>query len=355
MLQRLRFFGTDTPTGVGTHCSQTIAALKSFQIEKIDIELIKHNYLNEVKMAIENSKETDINIFFFSETYSEYLKGIKIYWCVFESSRLPPGYDNWLDKHHFIFSTSHWGRNIMIECGMDGNKIFVIPEGVDHKFFNPYGRPTAVRNSKTKFLMVGKYERKKGYIEAFEALKIAAITNPNIELLTKSDWINGSDANLHPEFIQLVQRHMKDFTIQVYTGNFTREQMQSLYYSSDYFLHPSRCEGWSLPLIEAIACGLPCLTTRYGGHSEYLGFLNDEDIIQTVLKPVDCDFFTGDNNNYDWGQWAFPDVQDLAQRILKATEKPARSGIAGSDYVRKNYSWDVTAEKIINFVYRIRI
>ena len=61
------------------------------------------------------------------------------------------------------------------------------------------------------------------------------------------------------------------------------------------------------------------------------------------------------NNNYDWGQWAFPDVQDLAQRILQSTEKPVKSGIDGSDYVRKNYSWDVAAEKIINFVYRIRI
>jgi glycosyltransferase involved in cell wall biosynthesis len=355
MVSRIRFFGVDSPTGVGTHCSQTVKALQAFQSETIEVQLIKHNYLDEVQAALADSLDSDVNIFFFPEVYANQLKGTRIYWCVFEASRPNSGYEQWLEIFHYIFATSNWGRDIMLEWGMDGSKIVVIPEGVDPKFYNPYGRPIPAPGGKTKFLMVGKYEQKKGYREAFEALRIATAQGAQLELLTKSDWINGTTAVLHPEFIQLVQHYQDQFNIVVYNGNFTREQMRTLYYSADYFLHPSRCEGWSLPLIEAIACGTPCISTRYGGHSEYLGYLAEAEIIKTTLAPVDCKAYkdAAGHSDGDFGQWAYPDVSDLTCRILTAAVKPGISGLVGSDYVRQNYSWDLAAEKILNFLHRI--
>ena len=354
---RIRFFGVDSPTGVGIHCSQTVKAFRSFQFETIQVQLIKHNYINEVQAAVSDSIDSDVNIFFFPEVYANNLKGTKIYWCVFDASRPNSGYEQWLESFHYIFATSHWGRDIMVERGIDASKIVVIPEGVDPKFYNPYGRPAPLPASalggKTKFLMVGKYEQKKGYREAFEALRIAVEQGANLELLTKSDWINGTNAVLHPEFIQLVQQYQDKFSIVVYNGNFSREQMRTLYYSADYFLHPSRCEGWSLPLIEAIACGTPCITTRFGGHSEYLGFLQETDIIQTTLGPVDCQAFKDavGHTDGDYGQWAYPDIGDMARRILAAAALPGASGWLGSDYVRQNYCWDLAVDKILHFLH----
>jgi len=352
MFTRIRFFGVDTPTGVGTHCSQTVKSLQAFEFQDIQIQLIKHNYINEVQAAVSDSKDSDVNIFFFPEEYANNLKGIKIYWCVFEASRPNSGYEKWLESFHYIFATSKWGRDIMLERGMDGSKIFAIPEGVDPKFYNPYGRPQASPSGKTKFLMVGKYEQKKGYREAFEALRMAVAQGAQLELLTKSDWINGTNAVLHPEFIQLVQQYQDKFSIVVYNGNFSREQIRLLYYSADYFLHPSRCEGWSLPLIEAIACGTPCISTRFGGHSEYLGFLPEAEIIKTTLAPVDCKAYKDavGHSDGDFGQWAYPDVSDLTQRILAAAARPGASGLVGSDYVRQHYCWNRTADKILHFL-----
>jgi glycosyltransferase involved in cell wall biosynthesis len=355
LIKRIRFFGVDTPTGVGTHCSQTVKALQAFQFENIKIQLVKHNYIDEVQTAISDSVDSDVNIFFFPEVYADNLKGFKIYWCVIDSSRPSWGYERWLDTYDFIFATSHWCRDAMLQYSMDGDRIIVIPEGVDPKFYNPYGRPVATPNGKTKFLMVGKYEKRKGYREAFEALRIAAEQGASIELLTKSDWINGTQAVLPPEFIELVQRYQDKFSIKVYTGNFSPEQMRTLYYSADYFFHPSRCEGWGLPLIEAVACGLPCISTRFGGHSEYLGYLLESDIIQTTLGPVDCQAFkdaVGHTDN-DFGQWAYPDVSDLARRILAASAATDTLGLIGSDHVRRNFCWDRTAEKILNFLYTL--
>ena len=39
---------------------------------------------------------------------------------------------------------------------------------------------------------------------------------------------------------------------------------------------PSRAEGWGLPLIEAIATGMPVATTFYSGHSEFLTPVKDK-------------------------------------------------------------------------------
>jgi glycosyltransferase involved in cell wall biosynthesis len=352
LFEKIRFFGVDTPTGVGTHCTETMKALSALQIENIQIELIKHNYIDQVQAAISTSSDSDVNIFFFPEVYVKNLKGTKIYWCVFESSRPNPGYEEWLQSFNFIFATSQWGRKAMLEFGMDGSKIFVIPEGVDHRFYNPFGRSLNLKGIKTKFLMVGKYEHKKGYQEAFESLRIASELNPNLELHTKSDWINGVNSVLHPEFLELVKQYQNKFKISVYSGILSREQMRWLYYSCDYFLHPSRCEGWSLPLIEALACGTPCLSTLFGGHSEYLDFLPEANKIKTTLKPVDCLTYKEavKHTDGDWGQWAYADVNELARQILNSAAFANSSDSTGSDYVRRFFSWDLVAEKILGFL-----
>ena len=225
LMRRIRFFGTDTPTGVGTHCSQTVKALQSFEFENIQIQLIKHNFLDEVQAAFFDSSASDVNIFSFPELYAKNLNGIKIYWCEIDASRPHSGYEQWLDTYDYIFAGSHWCRDAMQAYGMDVSKIIVVPEGVDSKFYQPYDRPVAPSSEKTKFLMVGKYEKKKGYQEAFEALAIAAERGASIELITKSDWINGTTCFLPDEFIHLVKRHQGNFSMVIYGGNFSREQM----------------------------------------------------------------------------------------------------------------------------------
>jgi hypothetical protein len=67
---------------------------------------------------------------------------------------------------------------------------------------------------------------------------------------------------------------------------------------------------------------------------------------------VDCQAFKDavGHSDGDYGQWAYPDVEDMAQRILTAAALPGASGLVGSDYVRQHYCWDRTADKILQFL-----
>ena len=50
----------------------------------------------------------------------------------------------------------------------------------------------------------------------------------------------------------------------------SREQLRQLYYSSNAFVLPTRGEGWGLPCVEAMACGLPPIVTNFSGPTHYM-------------------------------------------------------------------------------------
>ena len=53
-------------------------------------------------------------------------------------------------------------------------------------------------------------------------------------------------------------------------GGLSDEQLRDLYWGADAFLLTSKAEGLGLPVMEAMACGLPCVCTETGGMAENL-------------------------------------------------------------------------------------
>lgn len=94
---------------------------------------------------------------------------------------------------------------------------------------------------------------------------------------------------------------------------------------SEVFFLPSRSEGFSNALIEAMACGLPCVATRVGGNSEAM-----EDGRSGYLV---------ESENAD----------ESAERILMLLRNPveaARMGDAGKEIVERKFTADVMMRKL---------
>ena len=50
----------------------------------------------------------------------------------------------------------------------------------------------------------------------------------------------------------------------------SRAGLRQLYRDADSFVLPTRGEGWGLPIVEAMAMGLPTIATNFSGHAAAL-------------------------------------------------------------------------------------
>jgi glycosyltransferase involved in cell wall biosynthesis len=348
----LRVFVVSSLTGIGTHSVRISEVLPDRVYSgRFELELVDTLNSGDVSAAINRSRSEDINLVFLAEAYCRQLRGTNLYWSVFEASRPPPQYTDWVEIFDHLICASKWGASCFEQYGVRPEMLAVIPEGVDSETYHPRGR--TADPLKKRFLMVGKYERRKGYREAFQAFDIAWRDNKNIELHVKADWISPSGSQQHPAFLQLASE-FSHLPIIVYSGVASVEQMRALYQSADYFLFPSLGEGWGLPLIEAIACGCYAISCNYSGQSEYLKDI--EGLYASIpyqLIPVDCpDFiraYTHDDG--DNGQWAQPDVDALAQIIgICAKGSYQEEALVASEIIRRRYHWDNAGYSLIKFL-----
>jgi glycosyltransferase involved in cell wall biosynthesis len=220
----------------------------------------------------------------------------------------------------------------------------VVPEGVDPGRF----QPDTQTHDKYRFLAVGKYEVRKGIDEAIEAFCDAFpdSTTP-VELWIKGDFFGDPQRN---ELLRAKARI--DARIKLIEGVFPDDQLPKLYHSADAFVYPSRAEGWGLPCLEAIACGLPVLATNYSGHSEFLAPLAGHVIeIEWDLGPlVDPDYQSLYGAAYktpDQGNWAIPRRSSIVSGMRALFENHAEwraHGLAAAEIARHRFSWRASAE-----------
>jgi glycosyltransferase involved in cell wall biosynthesis len=351
---RIRVFGVFTETGIGTHARNVLHFLHKIQSVLVQVEHFSISDPNQVQQAIETTVETDVSIHLFPDGFATQLKGKRIYWAVFESTRPPPGFLGWFNMFDHVISASDWGRTCMINYGASSEKIVVIPEGVDPWIYHPYAnRP---RQPVTRFTIVGKFESRKGYEVALQAFEIAHKTNPNMELWVKPDWINGQQAQVHPDFVRLAQNY-PHLPIVLVSGILSIEQMQSLYRDTSYFLFPSLCEGWGLPLIEAIASGVPAICCEHGGQSEFLKPIQGKYTpIPYTLQPITCQTWKNwyHHTDGDYGQWAAIDPNTLAAILIQACGTDGRQQAREAALlIRKEFSWERSVDKLLSFIFRV--
>lgn len=110
------------------------------------------------------------------------------------------------------------------------------------------------------FCFVGRIQKDKGVEELLEAFLNAHDTNPNMALLL----LGGTDGDISKELMQRAER-CGDVC---FTG-FTKE-VKLFLAASDALVHPSYREGFSMVIQQAMAMGLPVITTDIPGPSEVI-------------------------------------------------------------------------------------
>jgi len=338
-------------TGYNIHTSNFFAQLKRFvPFVQTDLQAPELTRV-ETDAALNTCKDPILNI---AITYGNKMNmlqacpGIRIGYTVWESTRLP---DDWLEPlkiPHQLWTPSSFCKQVLINHGFNSEKIRVVPEGIDPSIFHPDVTPLpgSEKIKGFKFLNVGKYEERKctpymirAFDEEFKNTKnvvlILSCHNPfekGFDIRKKLDQLNLKC----PEKILLINP-VKE-----------HQSVAQLYASCDAFLFPTRAEGWGLPIIEALACGLPTIVTNYSGQTEYLtkemAYLLDYE-----FEDINIPFFLSKDNYY--GQWAKPDMNQFRyylRYIYENQEEARQKGLNAAKLVHDQWTWEHAAKIAVN-------
>src|SRR5262249_50666940 len=138
-------------------------------------------------------------------------------------------------------------------------------------------------------------------------------------------------------------------------GTLTGEELAGLYAACDCLAHPYRGEGFGLPILEAMACGLPVVVTGLGAA---LDFCDDAN---AYLLPARVRFLperrVGEWETVDRPWLAEPDAEALAAALRRAFERleEARAkGRAGRERVLAGFTWEHAADAALRRIEALR-
>jgi glycosyltransferase involved in cell wall biosynthesis len=163
-------------------------------------------------------------------------------------------------------------REVMEYYHVPDDKITVINPAVDHAVFRPQSQAAVkavcrkYKINKPYILSVCTLEPRKnliGVLEAFEKLPEDIKNSHSLVLVGGKGWLDGE---LEAKYEQLAEKY--DL---IKTGYAPDEDLPALYSGASVFVFPSFYEGFGMPPLEAMACGVPVITADNSSLPEVVG------------------------------------------------------------------------------------
>jgi glycosyltransferase involved in cell wall biosynthesis len=138
--------------------------------------------------------------------------------------------------------------------------------------------------------------------------------------------------------------------IKILSGIMPFEKLVELYNQADVFVNASMAEAFNMSCIQAMACGLPVLSTNFGGMTDYI---NEENgwLIGGSMIAVDWDTM------YEGVKWQLPNIAELRRKmryVFEHRDEAKAKGIKALE-TAKEWTWKNSAEIAIKELNTIAI
>jgi glycosyltransferase involved in cell wall biosynthesis len=206
-----------------------------------------------------------------------------------------------LKRSAFFIGDAQFTRDKAVAFGMDAEKTVVFAWGTNIEHFAPKGsevgkrktggkKQSAVSNQRSKAVTLfcnRTWESIYGVDVLAKAFVKVAATNLNVDLILLGGGSQGAR-------IRQILMNGGVLDRVHFGGQIGQADLPRWYQMADIYISPSHVDGSSVSLMEALACGLPCLVSDIPGNQEWI--------------------VEGENG------WLFRDgdVDDLADKILYA-------------------------------------
>lgn len=213
-----------------------------------------------------------------------------------------------------VLTVSHNSKvDINAQMKVPLDRLTVVPVGVDHTVFRPYDD---VVKKKGRLMVTSSSDvPMKGLVPLLEAIAKLRVERDIDLIVIGQPKAKGRVASA------LERLGLSDIVTTI--SGVSDEELARLYGEAEVAIVPSLYEGFSLPAIEAMSCGVPVVATTGGALPEVVGISGETGLL---VEP----------NN--------PEVLvEAIGRLLDDGELRARLGSAGRERVIERFTWEVTA------------
>jgi len=146
-----------------------------------------------------------------------------------------------------VIVASDFTRRSLATSGYRTDNVVEVPYGIDHARFFPVANVRSIRPKRLTVLYAGNVELVKGIPYLLQA--IGRLDSNNVDVLI------AGPTNLSHDLLKPFQNRVR------FLGPVPRQRMPDLFRSADLFVLPTLGEGFGVVQIEALASGVPVITT----------------------------------------------------------------------------------------------
>jgi GT2 family glycosyltransferase len=267
----------------------------------------------------------------------------KVGFTMLEVDGFPRDWVKQANKMDEVWVPTEFNRQAFLQSGLK-RPIHKIPLGVDPNYFHPAitGHP----NPMGEFIFLSNFEwgeRKEPWMLLKTFNETFTVREP-VRLVCKIFNRDGM-LNIREEIRRLRLRDSGGKISFIFNREFPYYQLGSFYRSTDCYISAGRGEGWDMPLIEAMACGLPTIATDWGAHTEFVheGIAYPLRVRGLVPAEAKCPYYEGFS-------WADPDpehLRHLLRHVFENREEARARGAAAAREMAEKWTWEHSAAKIV--------
>jgi glycosyltransferase involved in cell wall biosynthesis len=165
-----------------------------------------------------------------------------------------------------VWVPSAFVRAMYLRAGLGADRVHVVPNGVDLERFAPEGERYSLPGTPaTRFLFVGGVIGRKG-VDVLLAAWQAFGDRDDVQLVIKDFGSDGVYRGADRSAIAAAAAAGNVVHLDADLGD---DEMAALFRASDVLVHPYRGEGFAMPVLEAMASGLPVIHTAGGPTDEF--------------------------------------------------------------------------------------
>lgn len=266
---------------------------------------------------------------------------IKIGYSMLEVTGIPREWVRQANLMDEVWVPSEFNKVTFKESGVHV-PIHVIPLGIDPAYFSPTMRGEKLDDTFT-FLSIFEWGERKAPEILLKAFSDEFSIADPVVLVCKVNNFDGG-VNVRSEIEKLGLRTGGGRIVIAENAILKNYDLGALYASADCFVLSTRGEGWGMPILEAMACGLPVIATNWSAQTD---FMNEEnafplEVERMIPASAKCPYYDG----FDWAEPSYEHLRYLMRWVFTNQLEASARGLSAASDVRSKWSWSNTASAI---------